>query len=188
MKKSDITPLNEVEEAFAFLHNNIKFFTENSAQTPENKSILLNSDKALAKLEEMYSNFIVLSESSLDVIFKISLMGKIMFITPSVKNALGYEVDEVVGKSFINFVPKKEIKNALKGLSTIFAENNLENFKLNLINKAGVLVLVEINAKLLNIEGEKRGRGTIHIISDRLKTENKLKLSENIYSEIWQQS
>ncbi|PJA98017.1 MAG: hypothetical protein CO128_09520 [Ignavibacteriales bacterium CG_4_9_14_3_um_filter_30_11] len=188
MKKSDITPLNEVEEAFAFLHNNIKFFTENSAQTPENKSILLNSDKALAKLEEMYSNFIVLSESSLDVIFKISLMGKIMFITPSVKNALGYEVDEVVGKSFINFVPKKEIKNALKGLSTIFAENNLENFKLNLINKAGVLVPVEINAKLLNIEGEKRGRGTIHIISDRLKTENKLKLSENIYSEIWQQS
>ena len=188
MKKSDITLLNEVEEAFASLHNNLKLFAENTSLTPENKSILLNSDKALTKLEEMYSNYIVLSESSLDIIFKISLMGKLMFITPSVKNALGYEIDEVEGKSFINFVPKKEIKNALKGLSKIFSENKLENFNLNLINKAGLLVPVEINAKLLNIDGEKRGRGTIHIISDRLKTEKKLKHSENIFSEIWQQS
>ncbi|PIW69508.1 MAG: hypothetical protein COW08_06770 [Ignavibacteriales bacterium CG12_big_fil_rev_8_21_14_0_65_30_8] len=188
MKKSGNNHIIDVEEAFAFLHNSIKLFAENFELSPEEKYILINSEKALTKLEEMYSNFIVLSESSLDIIFKISLMGKMMFITPSVKNALGYEVDEVVGKSFINFVPKAEIKNALRGLSKIFADNKLEKFHVNLIHKTGNLVPVEINAKLLNIEGEKKGSGTIHIISERLNTENKLRHSESIFELVWENS
>ncbi len=188
MKNTYDCQLEEIKEALAFLQTNISQFADRLELTPEKKLQLEKSNNILSKLEEMYLNFIVLSESSLDVIFKISAMGKLMFITPSIKNALGYEVDEVLGKSFIKFVPRKDIKTALKGLSKIFSENKLENFKLNLIHKNGQIIPAEINAEIINLGGEKRGRGTIHLISNRLETENKLKHTENIFEIVWENS
>ncbi len=188
MKDTDIIQPEDIKGAISFLQDNIQLFSSQLELTPEKKSILEKSRKALSKLEEMYLNYIVLTESSLDVIFKISAMGKLIFITPSVKNALGYEVDEVLGKSFIKFVPKKEIKTALKGLSKIFSENKLDNLTLNLIHKDGRIVPVEINAEIIKIDGAKRGRGTIHLISNRLETEKKLEHSENIFKAVWDKS
>ena len=188
MKKTDFTQLNDIKKAISFLQDNIKIFTEQKELTPERKLIFDQNFKALLLIEEMYSNYLFLSEASLDVIFKISASGKLMFVTPSIKNALGYEVDEVIGKTLINFVPKKEIKKALQGLSKIFSENKLNNLVLVLIHKNGSLIPVEINAELIEIEGEKRGRGTIHIITERLKTEKKLEQSENIFRALWDKS
>lgn len=188
MKKTDFTQLDDIKNAISFLQNNINIFAEQIELTPERKLILDQSSKILSQIEDVYSNYIVFSETSLDVIFKISAMGKLMFITPSVKNALGYNVDEVIGKSFIKFVPKKEIKNALQGLAKVFSKNKLSNFPLILIHKNGTEVPVEINAEIIEVGGEKRGRGRIHITDERLATEQKLKHSENIFEIVWEKS
>jgi len=188
MKYTDASQNEDIKLAIASLQNNIKLLAKQNGFTPESKSILDKSNIILSKIEETFLNYTTLSKASIDVIFKISSMGKVMFITPSVKNALGYEDKEVVGKSFIKFVAKKEIKVALKGLSRIFSDNKLEDFKIDLIHKEGKRVPVKINAELIKTDGEKKGQGTIHLISDRLETEQKLKHSENIFELVWEKS
>ena len=91
MKKTDFTQLNDIKKAISFLQDNIKIFTEQKELTPERKLIFDQNFKALLLIEEMYSNYLFLSEASLDVIFKISASVKLMFVTPYIKNALGYE-------------------------------------------------------------------------------------------------
>ena len=188
MKKTDFIQLTDIKKDISFLQNNIKIFAEQIELTPENKLILDQSNQVLSQIEEMYSNYLVLSQASLDIIFKISAMGKLMFITPSIKNALGYDVNEVIGKSFIKFVPKKEIKNVLQAFAKIFSGIKISNFVLNLIHKDGTKVPVEINAEIIETRGEKRGSGTIHIITERLKTEKKLEQTESIFRAVWDKS
>jgi PAS domain-containing protein len=57
--------------------------------------------KTLDELIDENEKLNLLAGSSLDVLFRISPTGKVIYISPSVKELLGYETDEIVGRPLI---------------------------------------------------------------------------------------
>ncbi len=64
-------------------------------------------------------------ESSIDVIFRVSKTGKITYLTPSIKELLGYEVEEVLGKSIIHFLTADEKNFGISVLIKVFREKGI---------------------------------------------------------------
>ncbi len=145
-------------------------------------------EEIIANLKESVRDYILISEASIDVIFRISLTGKLIFITPSCEEAFGYEIDDVLGKSFIQFISKENTKSVIEALKKFFKEKKLRNFITAVNHKNGEEIPVEINAKIIEINGKMLGQGTIHLIKERVKSENKLRASENTFRAVWERS
>ncbi len=128
------------------------------------------------------------AETSVDVIFRISQTGKIIFISNSCKEIFGYEVNEVLGNSFVNFVSRSELKKALGILSRLFQDKKVKDQNLSIIHKNGKLIPIELSAKIFLLDGKYVGQGTLHDLTDRIKAEEKLRTSENIFRNVWEKA
>jgi PAS domain S-box-containing protein len=123
--------------------------------------------------EEKYK---MITQSSLDIIFIVDIFGKQLFFNESVEKVLGYKVEETIGRSFTEFVPKSEWLNYFSQLKNVFSHNQIINFITKIYHKDGHLVDVEINGKLVKQGGEYVGQGTIRDITERKRAEAEIKL------------
>ncbi|QQS37703.1 MAG: response regulator [Ignavibacteriales bacterium] len=149
---------------------------------PEEVRTKLN--KLITEVEELQ----ILLDASLDIIFRLSQTGKLIYISPSVKDTLGYTESEVLGKSFTEFVPKEKIEECFNALKKLFTEKDKIIFSLPVLSKSGVEIPVEITGRIVNINGVEVGQGTIRDITTRLKSANELATTENTFKAIWEQS
>ncbi len=129
-----------------------------------------------------------LIDSSLDVIFRISITGKIDFISKSVYELLGYTPNELLGKSFALVLQPEKISGYFREISERFKSNEVIAFQAELIRKNKSLVPVEITGRFVSVNGKKMGQGTIRDITLRLQTQERLASSENIFKAIWEHS
>ncbi len=142
----------------------------------------------VTQLEESYNESALISEASLDAIFRISITGKLIYMSASCKDLFGYEIDEVIGQSIAKFIVPSEIKKVFETLSTLFKDKKVVNSFFHILHKNGSIVPVEINARIINIGDKTIGQGTLHDIRSRLKAEEKLRTSENTFRAIWEES
>jgi two-component system sensor histidine kinase UhpB len=63
------------------------------------------AEDAMRESEERYRNLV---ESISDVVYAIDSSGMLTYISPVVKNTLGYEPDELIGRQFLEFVHKED--------------------------------------------------------------------------------
>jgi PAS domain S-box-containing protein len=141
-----------------------------------------------AQIQDDFDSQNILIEASIDIIFRLSQTGKITFITPSVKDMLGYEIDEVIGQSLAKFVPKEKLRSAYDVITKTFKEKEVRNYLISLHHKDGREIPVEVNGKILLAGGKYIGQGTIHDISARTKAEEKIRASENTFRTLWEKS
>lgn len=142
----------------------------------------------LASLSEENDNLRVLVTTSHDVIFRLSPTGKLTYASPSVTMLLGYSNEEVLGKSFIDFVMESDRRRALVAVSRFFKDKSISNFITHLLRKDNSSVPVEINGLMLQ-EGEKYvGQGTIRDISERIRAEHEISKVEYTFREVWESS
>ena len=80
----------------------------------------------LKELEKSQQELQIISETSIDVIFRISMTGKISFITQSCKDLLGYKINELIGQPFSIVVPKDNFDEYFKLIQKLFKENDRE--------------------------------------------------------------
>lgn len=149
----------------------------NSSQSASGSDIL----KLISELESLI-------ESSIDVIFRISPTGKINFISPAVKNLLGYLPEELLGVSFSKFVPENRLDGYFKLISELFEKNDIISFEITLLDSDKNEIPVEITGKVVEIDGKKMGQGTIRDIRTRIAAQQKIQQSENIFQTIWNNS
>ncbi|MBV5315938.1 MAG: PAS domain S-box protein [Prolixibacteraceae bacterium] len=128
-------------------------------------------------LRESEENYRVIAQSSIDVIFIIDRFGKQLFLNNSIERVLGYKVEEAIGRSFIEFLPKDCIAGYQTQLENIFLHKQIGNFVTQMYHKDGYLIDVEINLKLVKLKGENVGQGTIRDISAKKRAEEELKSS-----------
>jgi PAS domain S-box-containing protein len=126
--------------------------------------------------------------SSLDVIFRISPTGKLNYISQSSFNLLGYNPEEIIGKSISDFILPENLNDYFKEMSILFRENNVITFRADLQHKNGSKIPVEITGTVVEIDGKLMGQGTIRDIRQRIETQQKLVSSENIFKAIWENS
>lgn len=135
--------------------------------------------KAEEALKESEENYRVIAQSTIDIIFIIDRFGKQLFFNNIVEKILGYKVEEVVGRSFADFLSKENVPEYLLLLENTFSNGELCNFTTQIHHKDGYPIDVEINIKRIKLKGEYVGQGTIRDISEKKRAEEELKNTLN---------
>ena len=141
------------------------------------------AEEALRESEEKYR---LLANNSLDAVWQMNLKLVFTYISPSVKNIMGYTVEEWVGTRLSQHASTKEFFYMAR--KALFAIKNYKEFKYLIFNvvmlrKDGTEIPVEITAKLLfNKKGLPIGlQGTTRDITKRKQAEEEIKESEEQY-------
>lgn len=184
---SDLTNLfNEINEQ---TKNLIKILSNSNTKLSKGKTQeILQLQENIKRLEGEKDDFELVANTSLDIIFRLSKTGKLQYVSPAVKEILGYSPSDVIGNSFLDYVDKNFRRAAILKLTEFFANRRLGFFEVNLISKSGALIPCEINGRLIEINGSPIGYGTIRDIRERKEVEAKVKASENIFKAVWEES
>lgn len=142
----------------------------------------------IEKLENAYREFNLIVEASLDVIFRLSATGKIIFISPSCYDLLGYTYAEMLNQPFIKFIPPEKTKEYFSRLRELFTHKKVVVLEAGLVHKDGRIIPVEITGKLIKIDDKYFGQGTIRDISQRIEAQKMLINSESTFRNIWEKS
>jgi PAS domain S-box-containing protein len=102
------------------------------------------ADKALVEAEVKYKNLV---EVASDLIWEVDTQGGYTFVSPNIKDLLGYEVDEVVGKKrTLDFTPKNEVRKWLKRFKEVNAKREgFSGFEVLHLHKNGTPLIFEIS-------------------------------------------
>jgi PAS domain S-box-containing protein len=152
------------------------------------QNLLSKLSESFFKLVQENTDIKFLTASSLDVIFRISKTGKLLYISPSCEELLGYRVDEILGRSFADFVPKDSFSSSFRSMAKLLREKDVIVFNAELIHKNNSKTPVEVTGRLVEVYGKKMAQGTIRDISSRIVTEEKLRSSEDTFKTIWENS
>jgi diguanylate cyclase (GGDEF)-like protein/PAS domain S-box-containing protein len=134
-----------------------------------------------AEIRENETRFRDLVESSSDWIWEIDASSHYVYVSPKVKDLLGYEPAEVLGKKPFDFMPTKERVRVSNVYARIASERRpfqaLENR--NLHRDGHIVVLETSGVPILGRDGELLGyRGVDRDISERKQTDERLRARE----------
>ncbi len=128
------------------------------------------------ELEASRARYRTLVENINDIIWEMNAEGIITFLSPRVSEILGYQPEELMGKSWFCLISSEEVNK----VKAVFSRNraltkatiSIENTK---IHKEGNAVIMESNAIPFFDEGRLAGyRGVDRDITDRKKAEKEL--------------
>ncbi len=186
--KESHTRFKTEKDKFVELKNLLEILVQRNILPEKYRGILNQLNESLHKLEEVNSELKSITESSLDVLFRITYSGKIAYLSPSVSEMLGYSTSELVGKSMTYVIPQENLSQIMRSVKEVLREKDLIVFSTKLLHKSGKLIPVEITGRLVNIHGKKMGQGSIRNISSRVKAEDKLRESEVTFRTVWENS
>ncbi len=136
----------------------------------------MQAAEALKKNEEKYR---LLADNSIDVIWQMDLKLFFTYVSPSVKNIMGYTAEEWIGSRLSQYATRKEFFKMAR--EALYAIKNYKTYKYVileaiLLKKDATEIPVEINTKLLlNKKGFPIGiQGTTRDITERKKAEEEL--------------
>lgn len=138
------------------------------------------AEQELIQSEEKYR---LITENANDVICKLDLkMLTITYVSPSVKNVLGYGQEEVIGKNIYTFLPVEE-SSQLKQFEARLqsdAPSDKKHIRIDIFKKTGKTIKCELSATLLykKEQGTYEAVGVLRDISRRVKIEKALKESQ----------
>ncbi|MDD4136875.1 MAG: PAS domain S-box protein [Methanoregula sp.] len=140
-----------------------------------------NAERVLRENEERYRSLV---ESTSDLIWQTDVDGRYTYISPMIRNVLGFDQTEVLGKTPFDLMPPgeatrvRELFAGFEGKRQSFA--GLDNINLH---KDGRRIIIETSGEpVLGPDGEFRGyRGIDRDITRRKQVEEQLRLSEQSY-------
>ncbi len=170
------------------LKNLLDILVQRNILPDKYKGILNQVNESLHKLEDVNSELKLLAEASLDVLFRVTTTGKISYVSPSATELLGYETNELVGKSIAFVLPPEKLTQYLRSIKNYLREKDVIVFTAELIHKSEKRIPVEITGRLISFHGKKMGQGSVRNISLRKQAEDKLRESEVTFRTVWENS
>ena len=134
------------------------------------------------KIRESEERFRALVETTRDMIWEVDNDDRYTYISPQVKEILGYTTEEVIGKTCFDLMLPEDTKNIRKQFAEIVSAGKpivrLEN---NNLHKDGRLVILETSGEpVLAADGSIVGyRGIDRDITERKRAEEVIRKSEN---------
>ena len=147
------------------------------------------ADKALAEAEKKYKNLV---EAASDLIWEADAQGIYTFVSPNIKDLLGYEVEEVVGKKkTLDFSPRKELKKWLKRFKAVTVKREaFSGFEVLHLHKDGIPVIFEVSG-IPHFDSEGNLKGYVGInkdITERKQMTEALKESQKFSTSLMENS
>jgi PAS domain S-box-containing protein len=129
-------------------------------------------------LRESRQRFQKLVETLYDWIWEVDAKGHYTYVSPQIKNILGYEKYEVLGKTPYDLMPPEEAESISKKINALMAERKpITAFENVNLHKNGRRVILETNGlPFFDVAGNFRGyRGTDRDITERKQAERALR-------------
>ena len=133
--------------------------------------------RALGVSEE---RFRVLVESSNDMIWEMDRYGSYLYVSPRVRNILGYTPEELVGKSSVSLMVPEAAARRMEQLRNRTVDSIIDCEINTYLHKSGQRVILESSGMaFMDNTGELAGfRGISRDITERIANENALRHSE----------
>ena len=145
-------------------------------------------DDKISSVENLNDQLKSLTDFSLDVLFRISSTGKVIYISPSIEELIGYKPEELIGASFKKFVPTERLSEYFSSMKKLLQEKDIIVFSAELISKNGDMIPVEITGRVVRENGKKIGQGSIRSIINKIKAEEQIRSSEETFRTVWENS
>ncbi|GAJ07472.1 unnamed protein product, partial [marine sediment metagenome] len=127
------------------------------------------AEEALRESEEKYKTLI---HNIHDVVFQLSPLGYIQYVSPIVEELYGYKIQDLIGKHLKKTTPMNEVLKALDALKRFLSGEEIRNFEINQLDNEGRIFSAEINATLVKKEGKIVAvQGVMRDITERKKAE-----------------
>ena len=110
--------------------------------------------KAEVSLLEMKDKYSVVLENLDDVVFQLSPLGTIEYVSPGAKDWMGYMPEELIGKHLKVTTPATEMPKALNALKRVLSGEKIKSFNMKQRHADGRILDMEINALPIRIEGK----------------------------------
>jgi PAS domain S-box-containing protein len=138
---------------------------------------IVKTEESLRESENKYRS---LAETSSDLILTFDTKGKFTFLSPSLKKMTGYEPEEILGKSFWDFIAPEYVESTIQKFKKGINGEPIPLYEIELMKKSGERLPVELNVtSLFNAGGKTIGRlAVVRDISGRKKAEQALRESE----------
>ncbi len=140
--------------------------------------------EAQRQLKESEERYKLITENSNDIVTLMDISGKYVFVTPSIKETMGYEVDEFIGHNTLEFVHPDDLPSIEESFKESLEKSIKENtivFRFKHKNgswrwvKATGGVILDDNQEPIYFRANKID------VTDRKLTEEKLKAKEDQY-------
>ena len=143
--------------------------------------------KSKEKLQESLGNYLNLFENVQDMFYRVSIDGKLILVSPSVKKIMGYTPDEIINRDLKDFYKYPEQRNNF--LELISKKGFVEDFEIQLNKKDGSVIWVSTNShyfydkdgKVSGIEGMIRDI-TARKVAEEMLLDEKERLSVTLKS------
>ena len=164
---------------------NLFEYFHNSKNKQGNNNYEIGQTNNQEKDTEIYRNII---KNMQDIYFRSNLKGNLIMVSPAIESILGYTPQEAVGNDIANKFYKypEERKDLLNKLQKT---GEVNNFEVTLLTKKGKSVHMLSNSHFIYDKKKKPVgiEGTLTDITERKKSEEALKESENKYRTLMQQ-
>lgn len=121
-------------------------------------SELKRTEEALRMSEAKFRHLV---ESSLDVIWQADDSGRVLYVSPNIKDILGRTPDKLIGKQFADILPKGSEEKGGKIIASHFTKRKpIKNLELTIVNHLGQEIILEVNG-VPNYDGGKKFTGYI---------------------------
>ena len=146
------------------------------------------ADQALREARAKFQNLV---ETISDWVWEIGPNGSYTYVSPRVRDLLGYEPEEVIGKTPFDLMPSFEASRAVDLFGTIVSRTEpFHGMEYIYRHKAGRYVVVESSgAPFFDSGGGFRGyRGVDRDVGERKRAEELLKISEARFRQLFEQN
>ena len=129
------------------------------------------TQKKLIESEEKYRTYIEHANDGISVVHK----GKITFVNSRLAEIMGYKVDELVGKDFLQFIPKGKLNQITDNLKRRLAGEEVPQvYESRILHKDSSEIDVEFNITTIESNDEPATLTIIRDITERKQAELKL--------------
>ncbi len=109
------------------------------------------AEEALAESKERHETIL---ENTHAVIFQLSPLGIIQYVSPKVEYVYSYKPEDLVGKHFKKTTPVSELPKALKVFKSVLSGKTISNLEIDQMDANGKIVTMEINANPVRRDGK----------------------------------
>jgi hypothetical protein len=146
------------------------------------------ADQALREAREKFQNLV---ETISDQVWEVDTKGRYTYISPKVRDLLGYEPEEVTGKTPFDLMPPFESRRAAELFGAIASGRKpFQGLEIIFLHKTGRTVVIESSgAPYFDEEGIFRGyHGVDRDVGERKRVQEMLKLSEERFRQLFEQN
>ncbi len=143
------------------------------------------AEEKLIESEEKYRNLI---NNLGNIVIEMDLKGKFKYVSPQVKDILGFHPDEVIGTNGFSYIHPEDVKNAAKTLKAALTNKEKTIIEYRTLNKEGDYVYVSAGGRVVKGNGKGKVIAVVEDITERKLAEQKIKESEEKFRTIAEQT